>query len=236
MRSPGGEPPYGGPPDEPHEPHEGPPYEPPHRPHEGPPYRPHAGQPYGPQGDPSYGPGGGQPYGPQDGPLYGPGGGQPYGARPWEGYDQGGPPYGPWGAPLGGRWRRLFAGLVDILIVGVLTSPFSATVTERAADGSIEAVRTVNGVGVAVIWFLYFWLLTAFWNGQTLGKRLFRLRVVQFPTQEAVTAGQAAVREIVYGVFGVVCCLGVADLLWILFDGKKQALHDKAASTIVVDA
>ncbi|WP_248961651.1 RDD family protein [Sphaerisporangium perillae] len=162
--------------------------------------------------------------------------GEPSYARPWEGYGQGGPPYGPWGAPLAGRWRRLFAGLLDLLIVGVLTSPFSTTVAQRLPDGTVEVVRAGNGLMVAAVWFLYFWLLTAFWNGQTLGKKLFRLRVVQFPTQEPVTAGQAAVREAVYGIFGVVCCLGVIDLLWILFDGKKQALHDKAASTIAVDA
>ncbi|MFC7384962.1 RDD family protein [Sphaerisporangium rhizosphaerae] len=191
------------------------------------------GGPYDGPPDEPHEPHGGPPYGTPEVP-YGPAG--PSGARPWEGYDQGGPPYGPWGAPLGGRWRRLFAGVLDIVIVSVLTSPFSTTLTVRAADGSLEAVRTVNGLGVAVVWFLYYWLLTAFWNGQTVGKRLFRLRVVQFPTQERVSAGQVAVREIVYGVFGVVCCLGLVDLLWILFDGKKQALHDKAASTIVVDA
>ncbi|GGK69011.1 hypothetical protein Sme01_14380 [Sphaerisporangium melleum] len=174
-------------------------------------------------------PGGDDP--PHDGPgAYG------GGARPWEGYDQDGPPYGPWGAALGGRGRRLVAGLVDLLIVGLLTSPFSRTITERAADGTLDTVRTGSGLGVVVIWFLYFWLFTAFWNGQTLGKRLLGLRVVQSPSQEPVTARQAAIREAVYGLLGVIFCLGVVDLLWIVFDGKKQALHDKAASTIVVEA
>ncbi|WP_214416474.1 RDD family protein [Sphaerisporangium fuscum] len=157
----------------------------------------------------------------------------PYGRPPYGG---GGPPYGPWGAPLGGRFRRLLAGAADLLIVAVITSPLSTTVAQRMPDGTVEVVSARNGLAVAVVWFLYFWLLTAFWRGQTLGKKLFRLRVVQDPTQERVTPGQAAIRELVYGIFSLVCCLGLVDLLWILFDGKKQALHDKAASTIVVDA
>ncbi|WP_405141768.1 RDD family protein [Sphaerisporangium sp. NBC_01403] len=139
-------------------------------------------------------------------------------------------------APLAGRWRRLFAGILDILIVGLITSPFSSTVAERMPDGAYEVVHASNGVAVAIVWFLYYWLLTAFWRGQTVGKKLFGLRVVRDPTQEPVSPGQAAVREAVYGIFSVVCCLGLVDVAWILFDGKKQALHDKAASTIVVDA
>ncbi|MCW2878620.1 MAG: hypothetical protein JWQ95_2720 [Sphaerisporangium sp.] len=140
------------------------------------------------------------------------------------------------GSPPAGRWRRLFAGVLDLLIVGLITSPFSSTVAQRMPDGAFELVHVENGVVVAIVWFLYYWLLTAFWHGQTVGKKLFRMRVVQHPTQEPVTPGQAAVREAVYGIFSLVCCLGLVDLVWILFDGKKQALHDKAASTLVVDA
>ncbi|GII64523.1 hypothetical protein Skr01_46080 [Sphaerisporangium krabiense] len=171
----------------------------------------------------------GPPYGESDDPPYG-------GHTPPYGYGRDDPPYGRRAAPLGGRGRRLVAGVLDLVIVGLLTSPFSTTAIERTPRGALAAVHTRNGLLIALIWFLYFWLLTAFWRGQTLGKRLMRLRVVQDPTQEPVTPGQAAVREAVYGIFSAVCCLGLLDLLWILFDGKKHALHDKAASTIVVDA
>ncbi|WP_114028690.1 RDD family protein [Sphaerisporangium album] len=176
---------------------------------------------------------------PGTGPPYGgpPPGESPYGGHtPPYGYGADDPPYGRRAAPLGGRVRRLVAGVIDLVIVGVLTSPFSVTALERGPGGDLTAVHTGNGFLLGLVWFLYYWLLTAFWRGQTVGKKLMRLRVVQDPTQEPVTAGQAAVREALYGIFSVVCCLGLLDVLWILFDGKKQALHDKAASTIVVDA
>ena len=187
-------------------PYEEPPYGVPPPPYRGSPQPP----PYGPYGQP-----------------------RPPSAQEAGGYQ--GPPYGPRTRPAAGRWRRLFAGVVDLFLVGLLTSPFSSTAAQRISDTGVQFVQVGNGFVVAVIWFLYFWALTAFWHGQTVGKKIFRLRVVD-PAQEPVTPAQAAVREVVYGIFSVVCFLGLVDLAWILFDGKKQALHDKAASTVVVDA
>jgi uncharacterized RDD family membrane protein YckC len=84
--------------------------------------------------------------------------------------------------------------------------------------------------------FLYFWLLHAFWNGQTLGKKLWAIRVVQ-ETGARIGVGQAAVRQGVETVLAWLCCVGaLLDLGWILFDPRKQALHDKAARTVVVRA
>ncbi|WP_406674101.1 RDD family protein [Nonomuraea sp. N2-4H] len=41
--------------------------------------------------------------------------------------------------------------------------------------------------------FLYFWLLYAFWDGQSLGKKLFGIRVAQ-KGDGRMGVGQAAVR------------------------------------------
>lgn len=43
-------------------------------------------------------------------------------------------------------------------------------------------------------------------------------------------------RQAVEIVLSWLCCLGLVNLAWILFDRRKQALHDKAARTLVVDA
>ncbi len=88
---------------------------------------------------------------------------------------------------------------------------------------------------VAVIGFLYYWLLTAFWHGQTLGKRIFRLRVADISGHKA-GVGQVALRELITWLMYSTCCLGWIDVACILFHSRKQAVHDLAARTLVIDA
>ncbi|MEV7007072.1 RDD family protein [Streptosporangium sp. NPDC051022] len=168
---------------------------------------------------------------------------QGYGAEP-PGQGPGtGPPPG-WGygteppIRLGGRWRRLFAGVLDLVIVGIISSPFSYdtvnTVWETTKNVLVR-VPVQNTLLAGLIGFLYYWLLTAFWNGQTLGKKLFGLRVVDVSGRR-VGVGQAAIRELVAWVLYATCCLGWINLAFILFTRRKQAIHDMAARTLVVDS
>jgi len=139
---------------------------------------------------------------------------------------------------LGGRWRRLFAGILDLVIVGLISSPFSyRTVSTVTGPDGFIATQTAypETFLVAVIGFMYYWLLTACWNGQTLGKRLFHLRVVDVSGQ-GVGVVQAAVRELVAWAMYVTCCLGWIDLAFILVQSRKQAVHDIVARTLVIDS
>jgi uncharacterized RDD family membrane protein YckC len=86
----------------------------------------------------------------------------------------------------------------------------------------------VAGYGGSLV---YFTLVTAFWNGRTLGKRLLGLRVVEI-TGKPMTLRLAFAR---YGgyVAGVVTGgIGLAQVLW---DPNRQGLQDKVAHTVVVD-
>lgn len=139
---------------------------------------------------------------------------------------------------LAGRWRRLFAGILDGVIVSVVTSPLMAgdwRAVYDSATGTTVRVPVGHAFLVGLIGFLYYWLLQSFWHGQTVGKKLFGMRVVQENTEPA-GPGTIAVRQAVEIVLGWLFCLGVVNLAWILFDRRKQALHDKAARTLVVDA
>ncbi|GAA3577991.1 hypothetical protein GCM10022419_069190 [Nonomuraea rosea] len=140
---------------------------------------------------------------------------------------------------LAGRWRRLFAGVLDWLIVNIVSAPFSWTSWEYAWDGNKgvwDRFPVEHTFLAGLVAFLYFWLLHAFWNGQTLGKKLFGMRVVQ-DSGGRIGVGQAAVRQAVASALEWLCCVGLLlDLGWILFDPRKQALHDKAARTVVVNA
>jgi uncharacterized RDD family membrane protein YckC len=79
-------------------------------------------------------------------------------------------------------------------------------------------------------------------NGQTLGKQLCNIRVIK-EDGSPVTAGYAVLRDfVIMGLlFGTVGSFffGIPTLLnylWPLWDDKNQALHDKVASSYVVNA
>ncbi|MFI9557102.1 RDD family protein [Nonomuraea endophytica] len=141
--------------------------------------------------------------------------------------------------PLAGRWRRLVSGILDEIIIAIVSVPFSWnswTYIWDSSRGIWERIPTQHVFLQSVIAFLYFWLLHSYWNGQTVGKKIFGMRVVQENGGKA-TVGQVAIREAVRTVLSWLCCIGaLLDLGWILFDHRKQALHDKAAKTLVVDA
>jgi uncharacterized RDD family membrane protein YckC len=140
---------------------------------------------------------------------------------------------------LAGRWRRLFAGVLDWLIVNIISAPFSWTSWNYVWDGARgvwDRYPVEHTFLAGLVAFLYFWLLHSFWHGQTLGKRVFAIRVVP-DTGGKLGVGQVAVRQGVMTALEWLCCVGLlVDLSWILFDPRKQALHDKAARTVVVHA
>ncbi|WP_214103720.1 RDD family protein [Acrocarpospora catenulata] len=178
--------------------------------------------------------------GPIPGPLPGPDPGPPPGPGPrqeplWTPPAHG-HPYGEPLPPLAGRGRRLAAGVLDLIILGIITSPLTYDSWTAASQlTKYSQFTTSDYFWTLVVTFLYFWLLHGYWHGQTLGKRLLGIRVVP-ETGGRIVPGQAAIRSAVLSIVYLTCCLSFVDLVWILFDPRKQALHDKAARTLVVDA
>ncbi|MFB4315237.1 RDD family protein [Actinomadura sp. 21ATH] len=178
-----------------------------------------------------------QPYGqvPQGPSPYAQGGqGQPYGGVP--GYGAGS--YG----GLASRWARLGAVVLDNLLIGVVSTvlslPFidwdALTDPNAAASGGYIAGNLVSSGISTVLGFLYFWLMHAR-SGQTLGKMALGIRVVREQDGGAIGSGTAAWRYGVQILLAIPCGLGsLLDALWILWDPRKQTLHDKAAHTLVV--
>lgn len=98
-------------------------------------------------------------------------------------------------------------------------------------DGAILAVATffTRGFGTILVW-LYFWLFTGL-TGQTLGKMVVGVKVVD-AKGDRPTIGIAALREILGKTLSVIALF--IGLLWIAWDDKKQGWHDKIAGTYVV--
>ncbi|TDD84897.1 RDD family protein [Actinomadura darangshiensis] len=144
---------------------------------------------------------------------------------------------------LASRWARLGAAIVDLIIVGIVTGlisiPFvnwDRVFNPEPGDSMYNGAQVGTNAISVVLAFLYYWLMHAKW-GQTLGKMLLRIRVVREDDGQAITTGQAVGRSAFYSVLGGICgCIGLIDVLWILWDPRKQALHCKVAHTVVVRA
>jgi uncharacterized RDD family membrane protein YckC len=144
----------------------------------------------------------------------------------------------------GGFWRRMMAFFIDKMIlfgislflffIGLLALSFGflSHYREFLPEQVVEMAITFAllyycvTVFISMLYFTYFHGTT----GQTFGKVLFGLKVVQ-ATGEKMTLGIAFLRWVGYLISAVVIYLG---FIWIALDGRKQGWHDKIAGTVVI--
>lgn len=74
-------------------------------------------------------------------------------------------------------------------------------------------------------------LLWAVW-GTSPGKRALHLRIVDADSGQPMTPRQAGLRTLGYLLTFATCGAG---FLWVLFNPRKQALHDRMANTVVIE-
>ncbi|MEU2545327.1 RDD family protein [Streptomyces roseolus] len=193
-------------------------------------------------------------------PPYGPPPGPPPPGSPYDSPYPPPPPYGGYGGGYGGTdplsgmpplaetGRRILARLVDWAIIAVplaiIGIPFD--IYDRATVDGDDFQATWTGGGQLVFQLLtivayvtYDTVLTAK-NGQTLGKRLMKLRVAMLNDGSTPPMSQSLLRAVVLWLPALICCACLWPLLiliLILVDKPyKQGLHDKAAKTVVVTA
>lgn len=147
-----------------------------------------------------------------------------------------GPHAVPDASALAGWWKRVGATLIDttILIVPL------AVIFGLLADGLGPLELVILGLLVGVIagpfYTPLFMIRSGAHNGQTPGKQVVGIRVVT-ASGEPVRLGTALVRDFVgKTLLGFVPFYTLVDVLFPLFKGDRQAVHDKLASTYVVRA
>jgi len=133
---------------------------------------------------------------------------------------------------VAGLGTRAIAQILDLLILtGVLMGLYVAAVAVGAAGFDVVAYL-IAIIGSFVIIFGYFWTCEAFWSGQTVGKKVFRLRAVG-DRGEPMTFVQAGIRNVVRIVDFLPYAYGVGFVV-LFINGKGKRLGDLAAGTIVV--
>ena len=122
-----------------------------------------------------------------------------------------------------GFWIRLAAAIIDGIIISIIFGILFAFIFSETILRDI--VNVICG-------WAYHTLFIGL-RGQTPGKMVLRIKVVN---EQGVVPGlgYAALREIPGKIIsGIVFLLGY---IWVAFDSRKQAWHDKMAKTYVVRA
>lgn len=91
-----------------------------------------------------------------------------------------------------------------------------------------EALGQLLGVVVGLGYYVYFEGQPA---GQTIGKKIMNIRVIDFETGGPIDTSRALIRTLVRIASGLVCLIGY---IWALFNKENQTWHDLAARTVVV--
>lgn len=182
---------------------------------------------------------------------------QQYGQYPQQyGYGQQAQAYGQYGQGVGhtpqlASWgQRVVGYLVDYAVVGipatiamivVYGSVFANLANMSSASPSVSgpsaglmalgAVLNLASLGLAI------------WNrwirqgktGQSIGKSVAGLKLVDATSGQPIGAGKAFLRDIAHIVDSIICGLPIG-YLWPLWDEKRQTWADKIMSTYVVTA
>jgi len=122
---------------------------------------------------------------------------------------------------------RIVGGLIDVVILFVIDLVISLAF-------SVVHLAAVAWILEVVVNFGY---LGHLWStqGATIGMMPFGFKVRDVATGQYPTLGKALLRAFVWNVeVGfTICLIGAVGWLWQLWDPQRQAIHDKAAGTIV---
>ena len=118
------------------------------------------------------------------------------------------------------RQQRLLAFGFDLLLASGL-------------GALVGSAFLVAGLSVAAIYLL---LRDGFFQGQSVGKRLFGLRVVHAATQQPCSFGRSCVRNVLW-VIPLVSAAFLGEAVWCVADAAAgRHWGDRLADTVVVPA
>lgn len=162
------------------------------------------------------------------------------------------PPPQPTNATVGlpiqyaGFGQRLIAAIVDGFIIGfvyvlvvtvptmILSLASGATGPDSSGMALFSSLAGMGLWGISMLAGFAYWIYFTGKSGQTLGKKMMKIKVIDAQSGLPPSFMNAFLREVI-GKFvsNAVFSLGY---LWMLWDDKKQTWHDKIAGTIVIKA
>ena len=142
-----------------------------------------------------------------------------------------------WGQRVRARLIDLgptYLGLI-IFYAGYLVSVIELSRSSGSTpDFETAAVAMIIGLSVilaSLAWVAYNRWIIAGKTGQSMGKRMTKIRLIGEETNTPIGAKNAFIRDLVH----ILDALSLVGYLWPLWDAKKQTFGDKIMRTIVVN-
>ena len=137
-------------------------------------------------------------------------------------------------ANLAGRIARLGAVILDGFIY-LIPPVILAVVTPLLVHGPGGETVTGAFIIIAILIVFLYQMVLLIKDGQTLGKKALRIRIVKMDTGEnGGFVPNVLLRFIVNGLLWIIPLYGLVDILFI-FRGDRRCIHDMIAGTQVVE-
>ncbi len=140
---------------------------------------------------------------------------QPYPSTPGGNVMTSASPYASW-------IQRVGAYLIDVAPIIILEIIFSRILV-------LYVLVLIASLG----WTIYNRWYQAGTTGQSLGKKVLKLRLVSEETGQPIGMLMAFVRDICHIIDSIICFIGYLFPLW---DSKRQTIADKIVKTVVIPA
>jgi len=161
------------------------------------------------------------------------------------------------GVVLAKWWKRVVAYLIDAIVLAIPLGIIAIIIIGNIHETC--TVVTINGVASSpasctpimsgwrliafsllslVIVLTYFGILDGSTRGQTLGKRSLNIATRDASSGLPIGPIRAALRMFIMYVLSLpllLCIPGLLDVLWPLWDPRRQCWHDKVVGSVVVD-
>ncbi len=130
-----------------------------------------------------------------------------------------------------GFWIRVWATLIDILLLSMITLPLTMLIY---GNSMWESQRIILGPADFLINYTFpFIAVILFWiyKSATPGKMALNIKIVNADDGRKISVGQSIGRYFAYFPAILVFFIGI---FWVAFDKRKQGWHDKLAGTVVI--
>ena len=130
------------------------------------------------------------------------------------------------------KWTdRLLAWLVDFIIVSVIS-----TTIIFASFGTLDYEFMDNGfwaesmqyIPTSILFFVY-WIILEYKTGQTIGKKILNLKIID------ISGNRASLKGIIISSFGKSFLLPIDVVLgWLMTNKNRQRIFNKLGDTLIV--
>ena len=128
------------------------------------------------------------------------------------------------------KWKdRFLAWLVDFIIISMVSTSI-AFISFQYLDDNFENFISNDGMYIPTsIMFLSYWIILEYKTGQTIGKKMFNLKIVND------LGGRPSLIGVIISSLGKSFMLPIDVILgWIITNEKRQRIFNKLGNTLII--